>query len=94
MSPRTLDGVTVTLYATSAAPVAAEVAVLVADTAFRLESVEQGPVDGTVTCRFVLREAHIAAGGGNLVDLLFRLQRHYELHGAQRMVPVTEGLAA
>ena len=83
MSAMRMTAAAVTLYAEH--DVTDQLARLVADTAFRLDSIEPGPVPGTVTCLFVRRRPGLVVGGGNLVDLAHRIQRNCEIYGAHRV---------
>lgn len=53
-------------------------------TPYRLASAESGPGD-VVRCLFVKRDERLAVGSGNFVDLLYRLQRSFELDGANQV---------
>ena len=83
MSAMRMTAAAVTLYADH--DVTHELEVLVVGTAFRLDSIEPGPVPGTITCLFVRRRPGLVVGGGNLVDLAHRIQRNCEVYGAHRV---------
>jgi len=85
MGAYVITGAAVSVYAEAKEGLAEQLDRAVLDTAFRLDTVEPGPVAGTVTCRFALHHPSLAVGSGNLVDLQYRLQREFELHGAERL---------
>ena len=85
MSAYKISGVAVSLYAEHDTDLAETIETMVRDTAFRLRAIERGPAGGTVTCIFAKRTEGVVVGGGNLVDLVYRLQRAFEFHGAHRV---------
>lgn len=85
MSVQQVRGVVVSVYGDPTDPeFVHHVERLSEGTPFRLSSAERGDA-GTARCLFVKRSEAMAVGGGNLVDLLYRLQRSFELQGAERL---------
>ena len=83
MNTKRMTAVVVTLYAGPEVTGALER--LVEGTAFRLDSIEDGPVSGSIRCLFVRRSETLMVGAGNLVDLVHRIHRNFDVHGAHRV---------
>jgi hypothetical protein len=84
MSLQTARGVVVSLYADATDPDFLDlVDRLTEGTPFRLVWAEPA-AGGTARCMFEKRTDAVVVGGGNFVDLLYRLQRSFDVQGGER----------
>jgi hypothetical protein len=84
MAAYRVNGVVVSLYADADPETVEAIERIAVGSPFQLSSVTQGNVGGTVRCLFTKRSEGMRVGGGNLVDLVFRLQRAFEVDSAAR----------